>query len=207
MKSFKEYLTESKKVYEFKVKIAGEAPKDCAGIIKAALQQYKIEGCSEGKRTPIQERQSDFPHLENINVTLFDVTTSYPATSLAVRSKLSDALQLPQDSIIVRNEAEEKEVELNHENDNKSGKAVLGTDYESSNNQKLVGTAHNMSLLKELNKEKKTGTQYKGVNDELLASSEPKSTKEKQGKQPEIKTKFVNLFTKTTKVDPVKGVK
>lgn len=205
MKSFKEYLTESKKIYEFKIKIAGEIPKDTAGIIKAALSQFQVESCNQGKRTPIQERQSDFPELENINVTLFDVNTSYPTTSLQVRNKIAEALQLPHSLIIVRNLAEEKELEINHQNDDKSGESLLSKDYEASNNQKFVGEKQVMSLLKELNKTKKEGEQYKGVNDELLANGAPKSVKEKPGKQVETKTKFVNLFTKTTHVDPVKG--
>ena len=42
MKSFKEYLTESKKTYEFKVKIAGNIPKDFATNLKAPpLFDYK----------------------------------------------------------------------------------------------------------------------------------------------------------------------
>ena len=57
MKSFKEYLTESKRVYEFKVKIAGNCPKDCASQIKTALSQFHVESCSAGKSTPIQETQ------------------------------------------------------------------------------------------------------------------------------------------------------
>ena len=43
MKSFKEYLTESKKVYEFKVKIAGDIPKDFANNLKIALAQFNVE--------------------------------------------------------------------------------------------------------------------------------------------------------------------
>ena len=64
MKSFTEYLTESKKVYEFKIKVAGECPKDCASQVKKALAQYKVEKCSAGKSTPIQETQEEFPGLE-----------------------------------------------------------------------------------------------------------------------------------------------
>ena len=205
MKSFTEYLTESKKVYEFKIKIAGDVPKDAAGVIKAALQQYHVESCDQGQRTPIQERHSEFPHHQNCSMTVFSVSTSYPVTSLLVRNALSEALNMTQASIIVRTLKEEEEERINNANAAKSGEALLGKDYEASNNQKLVGEKHTMSLLKELNKEKKAGTEYKGVNDDLLAKGEPKPSKEKPGKQPEVKTKFVNLFTKTKNVDPVKG--
>jgi len=184
MKSFKEYLMESKRVYEFKVKIAGECPKDCGGIIKAALQQFKVESCSSGKSTPIQERQNDFPDTKNISVTVFDVTTSYPATSAQIRDKVAEACAISHSMIKVRNSAEQAEEELNHEHDESKGKTLLGTDFEPSNNQKVVGDKHTMALLKELGKTKHGGTQYKGVNDQLFAGSSPTETvKEQDSKQ------------------------
>jgi hypothetical protein len=62
-----------------------------------------------------------------------------------------------------------------------------------------------LNFLQELNREKHTGTQYKGINDEILAAGAPKHVKETPGKQVETKkTKITNLFTKQVKA---KGVK
>jgi hypothetical protein len=208
MKSFKEYLTESKKTYEFKVKIAGDCPKDCSSQIKAALAQYHVESCSSGKSIPIQERHSEFPEHKNFGMTIFDVTTAYPATSPQVRDKVAEALSLAHSSVKVKSIAEEKEYEINHAHDEKSGKAVLGTGYEPSNHQNLVGEKHMMGFLKELSQEKKTGTEYTGVNDELLAKSSPshkqpdtKSTNKKTGTVSAIGSKKVKL------PDPMTGVR
>ena len=66
MKSFTEYLTESKKVYEFKVKLAGDY-ENAGEKIKSALAPYKVEKCSAGKRLPIAETHSDFPNVKNTN--------------------------------------------------------------------------------------------------------------------------------------------
>jgi hypothetical protein len=173
MKSFKEYLTESKKVYEFKIKVAGPCPKDMVGHIKNALSPYKVESCSAGKGTPIQETQEEFPSLKHVELTVFDVTTSYPVTSTQARALVSECAKLSLANIIVRTFAEQEEYNINHANDVKSGKAVLGTDYESSNNQSLVGEKHMMSFLKELNKDKHTGTEVNDFNDELLAKKSP----------------------------------
>ena len=140
-------------------------------------------------------------------MTIFNISTAYPATSPQVRDLVAAKLKTPLANIIARTLAEDKEDEINNANRKASGEALLGKDYEASNNQTEVGEKHTLSMLKELNKVKKTGEQYKGVNDEILASSSPAHSKETPGKQPEIKTKFTNLFTKTTKVDPVKGVK
>jgi hypothetical protein len=184
MKSFKEYLTESKRVYEFKVKIAGECPKDCHSQIKTALSQFHVESCSTGKRTPIQETHKEFPDYKNVNVTLFDVCTSYPATSHQVRDKISECLRIAHSAIMVRNIHEAAEEEINHQHDTKSGNSLLQTDYEASNNQKMVGTEHAMSLLKELGKTKKSGHQYTGANDAILAKNAPsEKTNTKESKQ------------------------
>jgi hypothetical protein len=173
MKSFNEYLTESKKVYEFKVKLAGDHQK-AGEVIKSALAQYKVESCSAGKRLPIAETHADFPHITNTNVTIFDVCTSYPVTSQQVRALIAEKCRCPLSSVKVRNLAEDAEEMLNHANDEKSGEALLNKDYEAdSSAQKLVGEKQKFNLLKELMKDKKTLEQYKGVNDAILASSTP----------------------------------
>ena len=172
MKSFKEYLTESKKTYEFKVKLAGEF-EDASESIKSALSQFKVETVSAAKRSPIQETQVDFPEHKNIAVTTFNITTAYPTNSLQVRSAISDKLGCSQECVRVRTPMEEAENDINHEHDEKSGESLLGKDYDSSNHQDVVGEKHVMSLLKELTKNRATSEQYTGVNDELLAKSTP----------------------------------
>ena len=207
MKSFKEYLTESKKVYEFKVKVAGDCPKDCAKKIKEALAQYSVTSCSSGKSTPIQESNVDFPELKNTGMTVFDVCTNYPATSLQVRDAVSSCLKKTHSEIRVRNLAEEKETEINLQHAEKSGEALLGKDYEKDGDQEAVGEKRVENFLKELSKTKHAMTQYEGVNDDLLAKKEPKHVKETPGKQVKVKQTATNIFTKQIKVPTAKGVK
>lgn len=173
MKSFKEYLIESKQTYEFKIKIAGDYVEGCENKIKQALDKFNVQSCSEVKRSPIQETQIDFPEQSNINVTTCDVICEYPATSHEVRDRIAEAFNLTASCVKVRSEHELQEEELNHEHDEKTGESLLRKDYEKENNQNLVGDKQVMSLLKELNKEKHQGAQYKGVNDKLLAKKAP----------------------------------
>ena len=179
MKSFKEYLTESKKVYEFKVKIAGDCPKDCAKKIKECLAQFNVASCSSGKSTPIQESNVDFAELSNVGMTIFDVCTNYPATSMQVRDAVSSCLKKTHSEIRVRNVAEEKELEINNEHQDKTGEALLGKDYTASDNQDMVGAKRTENFLKELGKTKHAMTQYEGVNDQLTPTKPPKSTSTK----------------------------
>ena len=183
MKSFKDYLTESKKVYEFKVKIAGDCPKDVAKKMKEALSQYSVETCSAGKNTPIQETHQDFPELSNVGLSHFNISLKYPTTSAQVRSAIAEKCGISLSSIRVRTPLEEEEIALNYANQTKTGESVLGKDYEASNNQKIFGDKQISNFLKELSKVKTSGEQYKGVNDELLAKSAPSEKSEGPAKQ------------------------
>jgi len=173
MKSFRQHLLESKQVYEFKIKLVGEHPQDNINKLKSALERFTVESFSESTRTPIQETQVDFPEHHNINVTTYDVILTYPATSFQVRQLAADALGLSECCVKVRNLKEVEEEELNHKFDETSGDALLGKDYDKESNQHLAGQSNVMSLLKELNKVKHQGEQYKGVNDQLLAKKAP----------------------------------
>jgi len=196
MKSFKEYLTESTKVYEFKVKIAGECPGDCSSQLKAALAQFHVASVSTGKRTPIQERQAEFPEHKNVNMTIFDVCTKYPATSKQVRDMVSERLGIALGNVKVKNQFEELEHDINHEHDEKSGEALLGADYENTNHQDLVGDKRKMSFLASISKEKHEGKQYTGVNDELF----PKAAKAKAQAEMATETKAVKSVVGSRKV-------
>jgi len=173
MKSYKEYLTESKKVYEFKVKIAGDHPDNAVEQIKGSLAQFHVSKVSKGMTTPIQERHSEFPEHKNVGMTIYDVTTDYPATQLQIRDMVATGLGVTHSHVIVRNMAEEAEHALNHEHDKKSGKALVGTTQEPSNHGDMVNDKYKYDLLKELGKEKHNMTQIKGFNDQILANSLP----------------------------------
>jgi len=183
MKSFKEYLIESKQTYDFKIKIAGECPEKCAEDIKAALSQYDVESVSKGTRTPIQESHYDFPEEKNIEVTVYEVCLNYPATSEQIRAAVASKISKTESQIKVRNPEEEAECILNHANDEASGEALLEKPLEEIDGQTLVGDKHVMSLLKELSKNKTTGEQYKGTNDKLLAKKLPSEKAAKTDKR------------------------
>jgi hypothetical protein len=209
MKSFKEYLTESKKVYEFKVKIAGDCPTNCQAQIKSALAEFHVASVSPARRTPIQERHSEFPEHKNVHMTIFDVTTDYPANSVQVRERVASGLGLAQANVKVKTIGEESEHAINHEHDERTGEAILGTDYEASDNSDLVGEKHKMAFLADLNKDKHQGTHIKGINEKLLAGSVPGQAKEyRKEKDITVEKGTVSPMSKQNKIpDPMKGVK
>ena len=152
MKSFKEFLTESAKTYKFKVRVAGELPEGFAERMKSNLSKYEVVKLSAGKTTPISERPLDFPKLQNMEVTHYDVELKYPATSQVLAQYLVDNCSITHDQLIVRAEGEPLEL-LQDESakEEKPYEALLATeDMGGESAQAAVGSDRIMSLLKEL---------------------------------------------------------
>jgi len=79
MKNFKDYLSESERVYNYRVKVVGDVPADFYKLLKEKLQQFDIVKMTEMKKSPVQKAPADFPAHSNESVTHFDVEFRYPA--------------------------------------------------------------------------------------------------------------------------------
>lgn len=153
--SFKHYLIESKKTYSYKVGLAGELPENAIDRLETVMQKFKVSKMSKGKKTPIQERPLDFPNLQNIRATYFDIDTEYPTTPQVLEQYLQTTMGMNPSHVIVRNSNAPQEQEQTPKDD-KPYEAMLDTDYEASKDeQKTVGNARIMELLKELEKDRK----------------------------------------------------
>jgi hypothetical protein len=152
MKTFKEYLTESKKTYEFKIGIAGELPEGIEDTLETALQKYAVQNMSAGKRTPITERPLDFPQLQNVEVTYYEAELQYPTTVQVLQEYLHWITGIPHSHIIVRNQNEPQE-QYQEETKDEPYEALLNTeDMGGESAQESVGENRVMELLKELEK-------------------------------------------------------
>jgi len=167
-KLLKKYLTESKKIYEFKIKIVGKI--DTIQLIKDSLIKFDVASI---KHTigPIKKQYNEFPHVHNTEITTIDISFNYPITSNQLKDSLCEILKLTHSEVIVKNIKEQEEDEINYKNydfGEKTTKALMNSDYEQSNHQDLVGQQKIYSLLHELNKIKHAGEPYTDVNDQLL---------------------------------------
>lgn len=183
MKTFVDYLTESKKTYAFTIKVAGDLEEGFADKLKSALERYSVATISKGKRAPITETPVDFPQLKNVNVTSFNVEIHYPTTSKVLEQYICQSCKCAENYVVVRaaNEVAEQHQEV--VNKKEAEKPLIGQcDPAPSNNQELVGEKKISSFLKDLAKVKHTGEPYTGVNDALLAKSTPT---EKASEMPE----------------------
>lgn len=155
MKSFAQILTESKKTYEFKIGVAGELPEGFQDHMETALQKFKLLNSSAGKKTPIQERPLDFPQLQNMEVTYFEVETEYPTTVQILQEYLGQCCGIPQSHIIVRNPNEPQELYQEAKEDEVYEPMLTKEDMGGESGQEHVGGERVMGLLAELEKARK----------------------------------------------------
>ena len=156
MRSFKDILLESKKTYEFKVGVAGDLPENFEEHMNVALQKYGLSGINKGKKTPIQERPLDFPHLKNMEVQYFTVELSYPTTSEVLKEYLGKVCSVHVGNIMVRAPGEMLEqYQDNSTTDAPYETALTTEELPSTSAQDSVGESRVMELLKELEKVRK----------------------------------------------------
>lgn len=154
MKTFKEYLAESKKVYSIKVKVAGELPEGFGDDLKSRLDNRGIVEFEQLKTTPVTETPLDFPQLANCEVHTFSLVTEYPCTPTDVEKEIFEMGCCKEGMYVARNAlspSEEyqatdgkREGALLHDNEYKEGLAVQHKDY--------FGDEFNKSFLQDLSK-------------------------------------------------------
>ena len=174
MSTFKDYLTESTKSYDYKIKIAGE-PKDIdKNALETALQKFDLDKMSAGKSTPIMTLPLDFPRLSNESVTIFDVTTNYPESPRVMQEYLSDILRIPLTHIVVKKPGEPSEQYQDEMQIAKTSEYrtklqdIEYTDHAKIKPEDFHSTQANMSLLKELMKDRDSKyTVEKGSDDKV----------------------------------------
>jgi hypothetical protein len=150
MKKLNQYIVESKKTYPFKIGIAGDVPADTKEKLKMHLEKFGVSNLSTGKRTPIQERPLDFPNLQNLEVTYFEVELIYPTIDSVLKEYIVNVCNFPRSHIVVRNANGPLEEIQNKVEDNTYETLLNKEDLGGESAQEFVGNSRVMDLLKEL---------------------------------------------------------
>jgi len=79
MKNFQEYLAESQRTYNYRVKIVGDVEPGFVKALEEKLRQFDPVKVSAVKKTPIQLKPADFPAHANESVSSMDCEFRYPA--------------------------------------------------------------------------------------------------------------------------------
>jgi len=151
MKSFKEYLTESQKTYNFKIRVAGDLPEHFEEHLDRNLQKFGLVKMSKGKTAPISEKPMDFPQLQNLEVHNFEAEIKYPTVPQHLEQYLVDNCTIDHGHIIVRGEFDPVEAQQQETTSNEEYQAMLTQeDMGGESAQADVGSNRVMDLLKEL---------------------------------------------------------
>jgi hypothetical protein len=126
MKTFHQYLAESERTYDYRIKILGDAAPDFVKNLEDKLKQFDIVKISKPKTTPVMKLLKDFPGEENQSVTSMEVSFRYPA----IEPQIMQIAQL-----------------LGH---NPNHVRLLTTPYENSQDKEMADiTAQNKDLIKD----------------------------------------------------------
>jgi hypothetical protein len=90
MKPFAQYLAESEKTYNYRIKIVGDIDSEFEKEFKDQLKKFDPVSIKDTKKTPIISRPADFPDASNEAVNIIDVEFRYPA----VFSQIQQAAKL-----------------------------------------------------------------------------------------------------------------
>ena len=81
MRSLKQYITESVKLYDYTIKIAGDVDKNFLDLfIHNLKEKFDAVNITTPSSTPIQKDPYGFPDLRNQSVTIIKANFRYPAT-------------------------------------------------------------------------------------------------------------------------------
>ena len=150
MRSFTQVLTESKKTYEFKIGVAGPLPEGFEDTLETIFKKFGANNLTSGKKTPIQERPLDFPQLQNMEVTYFELGVEYPTTSQVLQEYVGKCCGIDQAYIIVRNMNDPREEYQEMKDDAPYEAMLTKEDMGGETAQEDVAGNRVMSLLKEL---------------------------------------------------------
>jgi len=162
MKTFKDYLTEAQKTYAVRIKVAGELPEGFEKGLKDYMTKYETTSFKKVASTPIQEHPHEFPRLKNMEVTIFDAEAEYPISFQQLEEVLTAHFGIAPDHLRVKHPQDSTELTMD---DGKEYEPKLqDAEYkdDTATSEPLYGDEYNMSLFKELMKDRKTEETHQG---------------------------------------------
>jgi hypothetical protein len=100
MKNFQQYLAESERTYNYRIKIVGDVAPDFIKQLEERLKQFDVVTITKPKTTPVQLKPADFPKHSNDSVTSMDVEFRYPAIEPQIK-EIAQLLFLDPNRIIM----------------------------------------------------------------------------------------------------------
>ena len=128
MKNFQQYLAESERTYNYRIKIVGDVAPDFVRQLEEKLAQFDVVKITKPKTTPVQLQPADFPKHSNDSVTSMDVEFRYPAIEPQIK-QLAQMLFMDPNRIIMLTTPHEEGMDSERERVAAQNKNLLDTDY------------------------------------------------------------------------------
>lgn len=88
MKSFIQYLTESRKQFKFTIKLAFKPSSDQVDKIEKALDKFDLVSLSSAKSLPIKKVDPHFPKISSPETYALETVVNYPASAFMIQNVL-----------------------------------------------------------------------------------------------------------------------
>jgi hypothetical protein len=129
MKNFQQYLAESERTYNYRIKIVGDVAPDFVKQLEEKLAQFDVVKITKPKTTPVQLQPADFPKHSNDSVTSMDVEFRYPAIEPQIK-QIAQLLMMDPNRIIMLTTPHEEGLTIEKEKVERQNKDLLtDTDY------------------------------------------------------------------------------
>ena len=184
MKPFNEYLQESIRKYDFRVKIAGDLDQDAEAKLESILDKWSCTTFKKVGTTPVQQFPLDFPKIKNAQVTIYEVTLDYPTTQFELTEYIKGSMNIAAENLAVRRPGEPSE-QYQEPVEKREGALLDNQNYEEHTNAKFddfYGDKYNTGFVKELNDILKLQRRDRGevipeaAADEVMTKANTKTT-------------------------------
>ena len=129
MKPFAQYLAESERTYDYRIKMCGDVDNEFVRNLKSKLDQFAPVKMSDVRTTPIQKIPTDFPNFKNEKVSMIDVSFRYPAIEPQVK-QLAQLMGFDPNKIVMTTRDYNEELVKEYEKIDDENKDLLAdTDY------------------------------------------------------------------------------
>ena len=152
MKSLKQYLAESEKTYEFRLRSLNEISDEHMDRIENHMKKYNMESMGAPKKT-VMHKPRGFADVGAQEVYIYDFATKLPATPHALHEEIASICGCSMGSMIVHNMKEAQELwEVEEESDEEAKSVLADADYseaEKINPEDHYGDKYNEKMVKD----------------------------------------------------------
>ena len=140
MKKFSEFLAESIRNYEYRIKTSFKPDNEMMTAIKQALEKYNLVSISSVKSLPIQRVDKDFPGLKSPETYMFDVELAYPSSENMIRHTIA-GVGFAFETVMVSSPSHDDSMDKEDDSvaKNTGDGALLGKPYDPQDNAAISG--------------------------------------------------------------------